>query len=443
MIDHCCSLHNSNAVYRTPARTSCFGRCVERIASTARRFFYWLGCKLASCLGVIANGNVSNKQLAHKLKANRLSLQARSLLERSLKGLTRVIDSHLHILGYDKGNYLSPGLNRGFSGMKWAVIHCAATGTSQQAGSTDLAVERLQLYAQHFDKLQGMILPIHPALTESGKIDYAHTGSSLCNRVAVAAAKTFKGSRSRLLPAVSIHPGCPTWEKQLVEAHAKGIRMLKWMPPQGINPSDPRWDDFYKKLASLGIVLIAHSGPEHAVPGPAKWQDYGNPRFFERPLQLGVNLILAHSGHKEKWQNFLALAEEAQKQNWPGKLYGDLAGMLHYGADFVENLVKISQRPGVRILYGSDYPYTNLIPPRKDPLKILAARGLLDQRFVAPLQEIRSLNPLLGNFVAVRQIKLQGLSFPDETFTGDFADGSIKLMDESAWQAYLKSAIAD
>ncbi|MFX5498339.1 hypothetical protein ABTD99_19505, partial [Acinetobacter baumannii] len=40
-----------------------------------------------------------------------LSLQAQALIKESLESFPRVIDIHLHNLGYDEGNYLNPSIS--------------------------------------------------------------------------------------------------------------------------------------------------------------------------------------------------------------------------------------------------------------------------------------------------------------------------------------------
>jgi mannonate dehydratase len=440
----------------------------------------WLGY-IACRLGVIVHGDINQEQLSlhlqrfdiQKLLTERpylnpvLSLAAQQLIYDSLHSVDRVIDTHLHNLGYDEGNYLNPkatalGIAPWPDYFKFLVMRYAA-GMSSPLGSTQEARKRIHLYAKHFPKLQGWILPIHKAILPDGTVDWNNTGNFLKNRSALVTAMTFESRDSQLLPAVSVHPFDPKWQEKLVKAHAKGIRLVKWMPPQSIPPDSDLLDDYYQTLKQLEMTLIAHAGPEHTIPtneNNKQWMDWGNPLRFRKPLQIGVNVILAHCGHRDKipdldhpdqpkvpgYQLFLRLAKEAHQKNqtgeWTGKLFSDLAAVTtHYGPDFIKELLQHANEEGIRLIYGSDYPFTNLIKPKNDAYVICAQAGLLDPEKVEPLKEIRSWNPLLANYVFTRHLELQlatgeKIKFPDCTFTGAFKDAELKLIDQEAWQAY-------
>lgn len=422
------------------------------------RFFGEIACRL----GVIIHGKMSQEQLDARLssfnierllatgpdpKAN-LSLAAQQLIFDSLQ-LPKIYDIHLHLHGYDEDNYLNPkaaarGVAPWLDYFKFVVIRYAA-GISSSRGSTEAARKRMQSYVAHFPGCHGVILPVHAAFEPSGQADWSNTGSYLTNEAAWKTAETFHSDNSRLLAAVSIHPFDREWKRKMVEAYSRGIRLIKWMPPQSIPPDSPELDEYYQMMRSYRMVLIAHAGPEHTIPtneNNKKWVDWGNPLRFRRPLQLGVNVILAHCGHKDSipdldnheqpltpgFQLFLRLAREAHQKNqtgeWEGKLYGDLSAVLaHYGVDFVRELLLCSREEGVRFIYGSDYPLTNLVQPGKDAFDECAKGGLLDPVKVKPLKEIRQWNPLLANYVFARNLVLETaegpISFPEKVFSGE------------------------
>lgn len=426
---------------------------------------------IASRLGVIIHGNFDTKLLAEHLSFfdiqnllrdgpyhhPTLSIQAQKLILDSLKGLPRVIDVHIHNFGYDEGNYLNPRTAARHKA-KWKdyftfLVLRYAAGMSSPIGSTQAARERIHLYASHFPKLNGYILPIHQAFTIKGEADWGNTGSFLKNRSALITVGTFNHPNSELFPAVSVHPFDPKWEIKLLSAYYKGIRLVKWMPPQSIPPDSALLTNYYKILKELDMTLIAHSGPEHAIPTTEKnkqWQDWGNPLRFRNTLKHGVNVILAHSGHKdlipdlddpnqtliEGYKLFIRLAQEAYAKNltgeWTGKVYGDLAAVTtHYGPDFVKEIMRHIPEKGIRFVYGSDYPYTNLVKPGMDAYDLFAEEGLLSFDKVKPLKEIRAWNPLLANFIFTRQLELtyeeKKIQFPTETFTGEFSDAPLFL----------------
>lgn len=441
---------------------------------------------IGSSLGVIVHGNINQDQLSDLLQSfdiNKLiadgpysspvlSHEAQQLIYDSLQSLDRIFDIHLHNLGYDEGNYLNPrAAAQGVAAWKdyltFSVLRYAS-GMSSPIGSAQEARRRIHLYAEHFPKLCGIILPIHKAILQDGTVDWNNTGSYLKNQSALTTALAFDARLSELIPAISVHPFDPAWHEKLKSAHSKGIRLVKWMPPQSIPPDSDLLDEYYTALHELDMTLIAHAGPEHAIPTNeenSQWADWGNPLRFRKPLQYGVNVILAHCGHKDEipdldhpdrpliqgCQLFLRLARETHCKNltgeWTGKLYGDLAAVTtHYGSDFVKLLLLHAHEEGVRLIYGSDYPYTNLVRPKNDAYEEFAKCGLLDSHLVGPLKEIRGWNPLLANFVFTRVLSVtisEGdvRGFPDCTFTGRFKEAELNLVDREVWAWFKNNQI--
>lgn len=425
--------------------------------------------RIACGLGIIVHGDMSQDQLALHLSSFNimqllasgpypnatLSLAAQKLIFDSLQ-LPQIYDIHIHNLGYDEDNYLNPKSVVAWSDYFTFMVMRYAAGMSSPLGSTQEARKRIQLYAEHFPKLRGMILPIHAAVLPDGSLDWENTGSYLTNEAALKTAQTFQSNHSKLVAATSIHPFDLQWKEKMLQAHAQGIRLIKWMPPQSIPPDSSQIDEYYLMMKSLGMTLIAHAGPEHTIPtneGNVQWEGWGNPLYFRKPLQLGVNVILAHCGHKDQipdlddpeqslipgFKLFLRLAQEAHLKNqtgeWSGKLYGDLAAVLaHYGSDFIRELLLCVHEKGVRLIYGSDYPFTNLIQPSHDAYGQCAKSGLLNKGKVKPLQEIRNWNPLLANYVFARNLTLDTaegeITFHEETFTGKMFDSAL-LCEES------------
>lgn len=401
---------------------------------------------IASKLGVIIHGDINQKQLEKQLnkfniqrlmtqgpyKNSVLSIEAQKLILKSYKGLDRVVDIHLHNLGYDEGNYVNPktsalGVAKWKDYFTFAVLRYAS-GIASPRGSTEEARKRIHLYAQHFPKFQGHILPIHAAYDP--EISWEKTGNYLSNESAEWTAESFKSDQASLVAAISLHPLDPDWEQKMEVAYAKGIRLIKWMPPQSIDPM--AYDTFYDKMKSLGMVLIAHAGPEHAIPSSGPWEDWGNPLRFRKALDHGVTVIMAHCGHRDLIPD-LDKAEKPLVQGYklyfriakeyPDQVYGDLAAVTaHYGPKFVKDLLKQVGQPGIQFIYGSDYPYTNLVAPGKDAYELFAKHELLNPKWVQPLKEIRQWNPLLANFVFTRLISYvnedgEVIRFPDNSFS--------------------------
>ena len=72
-----------------------------------------------------------------------------------------------------------------------------------------------------------------------------------------------------------------------------------------------------------------------------------------------------------------------------------------------------------RLLNGSDYPLPGMMPLFS--LSRMVAAGVLDERPVPALRELRETHALLFDFVLKRNLRHQGVGFPDATFeTRDF-----------------------
>lgn len=441
-------------------------------------------CFLATHLmGAIIHGGMKQADLAahlHQFDVRKLlkegpkpslvlSLQAQQLIYDSFDKMPQIIDIHLHNLGYDEGNFQHPRT----SSQKEATTQNYftfmslryAAGMSTVMGATHEARKRLHIYAAHFPQLRGMLLPIHKSILPNGEIDWETTGTFLKNHSALLTSLCFDNPYhdSYLLPAISVHPFDPKWKKKLYTAHAKGIRLVKWMPPQSIPPDSDQLNDYYRTMRNLKMTLIAHSGIEHTIPTDERnqhWSDWGNPLRFRKPLKMGVNVILAHCGHKDcledhdaptscktpGYELFIRLAREAHQKNltgeWKGLLYGDLAAVTtHYGPDFIREILKVSDEEGIRLIYGSDYPFTNLVQPNNDGYDLCAKAGLLNPDYVSPLKEIRQWNPLLANYVFTRNLELktesgETLQFHESTFTGKFKNAELVLFDQIKWNRF-------
>ncbi|MBA3720932.1 MAG: amidohydrolase family protein [Parachlamydiaceae bacterium] len=401
-----------------------------------------------------------------------LSTTAQMLIYDNLNDIEKVYDIHLHNLGFDEDNFLNPkasafGVATHLDYIKFSLLRYACGITSPQ-GSTNEARKRLYLYASHFPKLIGVVLPFHKAILGDGKVDWDNTGSYISNHTVLKTAGRFESLSSELLPATSIHPLDPQWREKLFRAHAKGIRLVKWVPPQSIKPDTPLFDNFYRMMKQLDMTLIAHVGPEHTIPTTEStriWVDWGNPLRFRKPLKLGVNVILSHCGHKDLipdldhpqrilvpgYQLYIRLAREAHQKNlkgeWKGKLYGDLAAVTtHYGPEFIRELLLLANEDGFRLIYGSDYPYTNLIKPRNDAYTTCSKAGLVDPRYVKPLQEIREWNPLLANYIFTRVLEFQRIDgekirFPKSIFNGEYEGAKLKLIDPVMWLQHKECSV--
>ncbi len=224
--------------------------------------------------------------------------------------------------------------------------------------------------------------------------------------------------------AASVHPYAPDARDRLDAAKARGARAVKWLPSaQGIDPSSARCDRFYDRLVDLKLPLITHAGDERAVRGFG--EHLGNPLLLRRPLDAGVQVVVAHcaslgmgrdldAGGTDLVPNFDLFARLMDEPRPRGNLRGDISAVTQGNRmDAVE--VLLARRDWhARLLNGSDYPLPGILPLVSLPA--LVERRLLDPTAVDPLRELRTHNTLLFDFVLKRSLARNGAGFPPAVF---------------------------
>ncbi|MCX6977263.1 MAG: amidohydrolase family protein [Verrucomicrobia bacterium] len=159
----------------------------------------------------------------------------------------------------------------------------------------------------------------------------------------------------KLLACVrTFHPARPDALDELDRCLALGARALKLLPNcQNVNCALPRYDKFWGKMAEAGLPFLAHTGGEMTV--PVANVAYQNPRILERPLQIGVKVIAAHSAgnsnffDKDYFEDLLKMFGEFPH------LYADTSALNSPMRS--STLAKITKAGhDDRFLHGSDYP---------------------------------------------------------------------------------------
>lgn len=227
----------------------------------------------------------------------------------------------------------------------------------------------------------------------------------------------------------SVHPNCPDALEELQAARDGGARAVKWLPPaMGIDLRSPRSLAFYDALQRLDLPLLVHVGEEQAVAG-ARRPDLANPLHLRVPLDRGVRVIAAHcatlgeSADLDKSrdpakaplaENFELFARLMAERRYEGRLFGDLSAVTQANrAAYLPRLLSMEAWDG-RLLNGSDYPLPGIIPIFS--LNDLVAAGVLEERLVRPLRELRHVNALLFDFVLKRNLRFGRRRFPDSAF---------------------------
>lgn len=232
----------------------------------------------------------------------------------------------------------------------------------------------------------------------------------------------------------SVHPYRPDAIEELEKARAAGARAVKWLPPSmGIDLASPRCHAFYEALARMDLPLLTHVGEELAVPG-ARRHDLANPLALRVPLERGVRVIAAHCAslgespdieavrNPDKAPavaNFELFARLMADRRYDKLLVGDISAVTQLNrSPYLPRLLALREWDG-RLLNGSDYPLPGIMPLFS--LDRLAAMGLLEEKLVAPIRELRNVNALLFDFVLKRNLRSGGRRWPASVFeTRDF-----------------------
>jgi len=162
--------------------------------------------------------------------------------------------------------------------------------------------------------------------------------------------------------------------------------------------------------------------------------DYMDKQELRAALERGVRVIAAHcatlgesadlDAAKDPFKapmatNFDLFARLMAERRWEGQLFGDLSAVTQANrAEFLPRLLRMEAWDG-RLLNGSDYPLPGIIPIFS--LNDLVAAGVLEERLVRPLRELRHVNALLFDFVLKRNLRIGARRLSDSVFeTRDF-----------------------
>ncbi|HEX7053366.1 MAG TPA: amidohydrolase family protein [Burkholderiales bacterium] len=330
----------------------------------------------------------------------------------------QVWDSHVHLVGTgDSGSgiYVNPAmeslLNPGLYARRLFFMNAGCV--HQAPGSVDRSyVERMRnLVAALPPGVKLLLLAFDRAHDDAGRPDLARSGFWVPDDYARDTARAYPHTFEW---AASIHPYAPDALERLARAKRDGARAVKWLPAaMNIDPASPRCQRFYEALAALGLPLITHAGLERAVLGP-ELQHYGRPSRLRRALEAGVRVVVAHCASigDEDFAEFAALTGERAYEQ---RLYADISAMTQLNRAG-PSLVRVLEEEGwhARLLNGSDYPLPGVMPLYS--AGYLASLGLVPPAAVGVLQEIRSHNVLLFDFVLKRTLASRGRRFPARVF---------------------------
>ncbi len=228
-----------------------------------------------------------------------------------------------------------------------------------------------------------------------------------------------------LLYVASIHPNAENAIELLQQAKNDGAVAIKWLPcAHNINPSDKKYIPFYETLKKLKLPLITHAGSEHAVQGSQFDQSLGNPLHLRLPLECGVTVIVAHcatdgfdfdfeESHTQV-PSYNLFARLMETKEYEGHIYADISATPQINR--AKWLPQLLQREDWhhKLLNGSDYPLPAI--PILFSLRWLATNGLISEKDVWKLNQIKKTNPLLFDFLLKRSLQYKGHKFSNQVF---------------------------
>jgi len=357
----------------------------------------------------------------------------------------RYLDTHCHVIGLGHGNsgcYVNPR-NRSpvDSPIAWLrfEIYRLAAGVESIDNADQQYVDRLLTLIR--DPLMNgaklLLLPFDYAYSPDGKALPEESEFFTPNGYV---AELCRQHPDAFVPAASVHPYRKDAIEALERAVDEGAIAVKWLPAaQQIDPSDPKCDAFYEAMVRLQIPLISHAGEELAVEA-TDHQRLGNPLHLRRPLNAGVDVIVAHcaslgentdlrnpdSKTKTSFSLFLEMLEDnltptvqtESRAKAKGRLWGDISATTQANrcADTLETLLHRTDLQS-RLVNGSDYPL-----PAIHVLIILdqlVSLDLLDSSLLEPLRTLFEANPLAFELAlkrALRDPEDPNQPFPDQVF---------------------------
>ena len=224
----------------------------------------------------------------------------------------------------------------------------------------------------------------------------------------------------------SIHPYAADAPARLDAAIARGALAIKWLPSaMNIDLRDARCRPFYDRLAASRLPLVVHCGEEKAVPG-ADRDELGNPLHARAALERGVRVLMAHCASLGQAHDidrrsapriaaFELFARLMDERAHDKLLLGDISALFQINrpAALQRRVIERSDwHP--RLLHGSDHPLPGVMPLYRS--QRLAGAGMLDATAAPVLDEIRSYNPLLFDFVLKRHAHSGGQRLANAVF---------------------------
>ena len=334
---------------------------------------------------------------------------------------SKLVDYHTHVAGVGSGGsnaFVNPRMRSWrypFHRLKFAV-YLNACAIKEEALTDSEYISRLVhliRYNPHHGRHRLLAFDKHYRL--DGTVNLEKTEFYVPNEYVFEVAAQYPDFFE---PVISVHPYRSDATEELEKWSSKGGKIVKWLPnAMGIDPSNPQCDRFYEKMKEKNLVLLSHGGEEKAVEATED-QKLGNPLLLRRPLDHGVNVIVAHCAglgtnedpdnpRRPSRPNFDLFLRLMENRRYEGLVFGEISAMTQYnrvGKPLTTILEREELHP--RLVNGSDYPLPAInFLIRMNPL---IQAGYLERAKKPLLKEIYGCNPLLFDFVLKRCLSAPG-----------------------------------
>ena len=349
--------------------------------------------------------------------------EAQDFVLRCFEGLDRaaIVDTHVHLVGMgegDTGAWSNPDWRDPWNPWQRFQYELYLGASGIEAGPTadaDYLARLLALHRQGRGSGKLLLFAFDWRHNEAGAVQRELSAFHTPNEWVLEVAR----ANPDVLACASVHPYRADALEQLDAVAEAGARAIKWLPgAMGIDPASPRCLPYYERLVERGLVLITHPGEERSVEVHGD-PDLGNPLRLRPALDLGVRVVMAHcaslgsnadldSGENDPPQvsSFDLFMRMMEEERYADRLFGDVSAM-----NFInrcgEPLRRVLPAPHLhpRLLYASDYPLPALEPLHST--RFLQYRGYLTAEERRLCNEVIDANPLLGDFVVKRCLKVE------------------------------------
>lgn len=282
------------------------------------------------------------------------------LVPQTLQPNDSIIDMHVHIAGIGAGNtdcYVAPALRNNMRFNQYLAGFGVSITEIQQKGD-QIAVDKLAERLQSSNTVKGaVLLALDGVINQEGQIDYQKTEVYIPNDYVL---KQVKRYPTLFYYGASINPYRTDAIERLIADKNEGAVLIKWIPNiQHIDPADPKLIPFYTKMRELNLMLLSHTGQERSFSSAD--DTLGDPQRLELPLSLGVTVIAGHvatTGLNHQQSNYARILPLMQK--YPN-LYADISSLTQINKlGYLQQALNEPRLKG-RLIYGSDYPLSNMI----------------------------------------------------------------------------------